>query len=72
MKSSKLICLAGSALDVCLSASEAGTLRHCVHILAGHNGFVLSLCTVGDVLFTGSQAGGLEMISGPLGVRTTR
>ncbi|OLQ00909.1 Myosin heavy chain kinase B [Symbiodinium microadriaticum] len=30
-------------------------LRHCVHILAGHNGFVLSLCTVGDVLFTGSQ-----------------
>ncbi|CAE7550951.1 mhkB [Symbiodinium sp. CCMP2592] len=29
--------------------------EHCVHILAGHNGFVLSLCTVGDVLFTGSQ-----------------
>eukprot|EP00927_Polykrikos_kofoidii_P050961 TRINITY_DN44784_c0_g1_i1.p1 TRINITY_DN44784_c0_g1~~TRINITY_DN44784_c0_g1_i1.p1 ORF type:complete len:566 (-),score=80.67 TRINITY_DN44784_c0_g1_i1:105-1802(-) len=29
--------------------------EHCVHILAGHAGFVLSLCTVGDVLFTGSQ-----------------
>ena len=30
-------------------------LRHCVHILAGHNGFVQCLCSVGDVLFTGSQ-----------------
>lgn len=29
--------------------------EHCIHILAGHTGFVLSLCTVGDVLFTGSQ-----------------
>mmetsp|Transcript_17626 Transcript_17626/g.40800 ORF Transcript_17626/g.40800 Transcript_17626/m.40800 type:complete len:685 (+) Transcript_17626:47-2101(+) len=29
--------------------------EHCIHILAGHAGFVLSLCTVGDVLFTGSQ-----------------
>lgn len=29
--------------------------EHCVHILAGHTGFVLSLCAVGDVLFTGSQ-----------------
>jgi len=29
--------------------------EHCVHILAGHAGFVLCLCTVGDVLFTGSQ-----------------
>ncbi len=29
--------------------------RHCVHILAGHNGFVQCLCSVGDVLFTGSQ-----------------
>lgn len=29
--------------------------EHCVHILAGHNGFVQCLCTVGDVLFTGSQ-----------------
>jgi len=29
--------------------------EHCVHILAGHVGFVLCLCTVGDVLFTGSQ-----------------
>ncbi|CAL1153391.1 unnamed protein product [Cladocopium goreaui] len=29
--------------------------QHCVHILAGHNGFVQCLCTVGDVLFTGSQ-----------------
>eukprot|EP00931_Biecheleriopsis_adriatica_P114712 TRINITY_DN90625_c0_g1_i1.p1 TRINITY_DN90625_c0_g1~~TRINITY_DN90625_c0_g1_i1.p1 ORF type:complete len:584 (+),score=95.52 TRINITY_DN90625_c0_g1_i1:42-1793(+) len=41
------------------SAQPAGKVsapdEHCVHILAGHNGFVLSLCTVGDVLFTGSQ-----------------
>jgi len=29
--------------------------EHCIHILAGHTGHVLSLCTVGDVLFTGSQ-----------------
>lgn len=29
--------------------------EHCVHILAGHNGFVQCLCSVGDVLFTGSQ-----------------
>eukprot|EP00392_Amoebophrya_sp_AT5.2_P016933 g17243.t1 len=27
----------------------------CVHILQGHSGFVLCLCVVGDVLFTGSQ-----------------
>lgn len=29
--------------------------EHCVHILAGHAGFVLCLCSVGDILFTGSQ-----------------
>ncbi|CAD7931763.1 unnamed protein product [Amoebophrya sp. A120] len=29
--------------------------ENCVHILQGHTGFVLSLCVVGDVLFTGSQ-----------------
>lgn len=26
-----------------------------MHILQGHAGFVMSLCVVGDVLFTGSQ-----------------
>jgi len=29
--------------------------EHCVHILQGHSGFVLCVCIVGDVLFTGSQ-----------------
>jgi len=29
--------------------------EHCVHILAGHAGFVFCLCGVGDILFTGSQ-----------------
>lgn len=29
--------------------------EHCVHILAGHGGFVFCLVAVGDVLFTGSQ-----------------
>lgn len=29
--------------------------EHCVHILAGHTGFVSCLCGVGDILFTGSQ-----------------
>eukprot|EP00930_Biecheleria_cincta_P045291 TRINITY_DN31223_c0_g1_i1.p1 TRINITY_DN31223_c0_g1~~TRINITY_DN31223_c0_g1_i1.p1 ORF type:complete len:582 (-),score=83.88 TRINITY_DN31223_c0_g1_i1:56-1801(-) len=42
-----------------MSAQPAGMTsapeEHCVHILAGHNGSVLSLCSVGDVLFTGSQ-----------------
>mmetsp|Transcript_48045 Transcript_48045/g.134140 ORF Transcript_48045/g.134140 Transcript_48045/m.134140 type:complete len:590 (-) Transcript_48045:97-1866(-) len=47
----------GAAVD--LAAQPTGKVsapdEHCVHILAGHAGFVLSLCTVGDVLFTGSQ-----------------
>lgn len=29
--------------------------EHCIHILAGHAGFVFCLCGVGDILFTGSQ-----------------
>lgn len=33
----------------------SGPDEFCVHILKGHNGFVLSLSIVGDVLFTGSQ-----------------
>jgi len=33
----------------------SGPDEHCIHVLAGHAGFVLCLCTVGDVLFTGSQ-----------------
>jgi len=45
--------------SVDLAAIPAGKVsapdEHCVHILAGHAGFVLCLCTVGDVLFTGSQ-----------------
>lgn len=36
-------------------AKASAPEEHCVHILAGHNGFVQCLCTVGDVLFTGSQ-----------------
>jgi len=46
-------------LPVDLAAQPTGRVsapdEHCVHILAGHAGHVLSLCTVGDVLFTGSQ-----------------
>lgn len=49
---------AGSG-PVDLAAQPTGRVsspdEHCVHVLAGHSGFVLSLCTVGDVLFTGSQ-----------------
>jgi len=51
--------LAASAPSGDLQVNPTGKVsapdEHCVHILAGHNGFVLSLCTVGDVLFTGSQ-----------------
>lgn len=47
----------GSPAD--LAAQPSGRVsapdEHCVHILAGHAGFVLSLCSVGDVLFSGSQ-----------------
>eukprot|EP00929_Paragymnodinium_shiwhaense_P080885 TRINITY_DN42225_c0_g1_i5.p1 TRINITY_DN42225_c0_g1~~TRINITY_DN42225_c0_g1_i5.p1 ORF type:complete len:595 (+),score=108.88 TRINITY_DN42225_c0_g1_i5:318-2102(+) len=49
----------GGSGSVDLAAQPTGRVsapdEHCVHILAGHAGFVLSLCTVGDVLFTGSQ-----------------
>eukprot|EP00928_Gymnodinium_smaydae_P034777 TRINITY_DN2457_c0_g2_i1.p1 TRINITY_DN2457_c0_g2~~TRINITY_DN2457_c0_g2_i1.p1 ORF type:complete len:659 (-),score=145.28 TRINITY_DN2457_c0_g2_i1:53-1990(-) len=49
----------GASTPMDLAAQPAGRVsapdEHCVHILAGHAGFVLSLCTVGDVLFTGSQ-----------------
>jgi len=45
----------GSAGTSAVAAASAGADEHCVHILAGHAGPVLSLCTVGDVLFTGSQ-----------------
>eukprot|EP00928_Gymnodinium_smaydae_P085115 TRINITY_DN6843_c0_g1_i1.p1 TRINITY_DN6843_c0_g1~~TRINITY_DN6843_c0_g1_i1.p1 ORF type:complete len:547 (-),score=54.57 TRINITY_DN6843_c0_g1_i1:156-1796(-) len=29
--------------------------EHCVHVLAGHTGLVFTVCSVGDILFTGSQ-----------------
>merc|ERR1712224_867515 len=32
-----------------------GPDEFCVHILQGHSGHVLTICIVGDVLFTGSQ-----------------
>mmetsp|Transcript_19508 Transcript_19508/g.56750 ORF Transcript_19508/g.56750 Transcript_19508/m.56750 type:complete len:571 (-) Transcript_19508:141-1853(-) len=41
--------------SVASAAGASARDEHCVHILAGHNAPVLSLCTVGDVLFTGSQ-----------------
>mmetsp|Transcript_117139 Transcript_117139/g.326344 ORF Transcript_117139/g.326344 Transcript_117139/m.326344 type:complete len:554 (-) Transcript_117139:82-1743(-) len=37
------------------AAHQSAPEEHCVHILAGHAGFVFCLCGVGDVLFTGSQ-----------------
>lgn len=37
------------------AAHQSAPEEHCVHILAGHTGFVFSLCGVGDILFTGSQ-----------------
>ncbi|CAK0888541.1 unnamed protein product [Prorocentrum cordatum] len=33
--------------------------ERCVQVLTGHTGFVLSLCAVGDVLFSGSQDGSI-------------
>jgi len=37
------------------AAHQSAPEEHCVHILAGHTGFVSCLCGVGDILFTGSQ-----------------
>lgn len=37
------------------AAHQSAPEEHCVHILAGHTGFIFCLCTVGDILFTGSQ-----------------
>mmetsp|Transcript_89409 Transcript_89409/g.208169 ORF Transcript_89409/g.208169 Transcript_89409/m.208169 type:complete len:538 (+) Transcript_89409:125-1738(+) len=37
------------------AAHQSAPEEHCVHILAGHAGFVFCLCGVGDILFTGSQ-----------------
>merc|ERR1719343_1247188 len=37
------------------AAYQSAPEEHCVHILAGHTGFVSCLCGVGDILFTGSQ-----------------
>mmetsp|Transcript_8911 Transcript_8911/g.19607 ORF Transcript_8911/g.19607 Transcript_8911/m.19607 type:complete len:536 (-) Transcript_8911:97-1704(-) len=37
------------------TAHQSAPEEHCVHILAGHTGFVCCLCAVGDIIFTGSQ-----------------
>jgi len=37
------------------AAHQSAPEEHCVHILAGHTGFIFCLCSVGDILFTGSQ-----------------
>lgn len=37
------------------AAHQSAPEEHCVHILAGHTGFICCLCGVGDILFTGSQ-----------------
>jgi WD40 repeat protein len=37
------------------AAHQSAPEEHCVHILAGHTGFIFCLCGVGDILFTGSQ-----------------
>mmetsp|Transcript_37306 Transcript_37306/g.79234 ORF Transcript_37306/g.79234 Transcript_37306/m.79234 type:complete len:552 (+) Transcript_37306:64-1719(+) len=37
------------------AAYQSAPEEHCVHILAGHTGFVFCLVGVGDILFTGSQ-----------------
>eukprot|EP00397_Hematodinium_sp_SG-2012_P012875 GEMP01013058.1.p1 GENE.GEMP01013058.1~~GEMP01013058.1.p1 ORF type:complete len:630 (+),score=130.89 GEMP01013058.1:97-1986(+) len=45
----------GSLRDAVIPARLSSTDEHCIHMLQGHSGFVLCLCIVGDVLFTGSQ-----------------
>jgi len=37
------------------AAHQSAPEEHCVHILAGHTGFIFCLCGVGDILFSGSQ-----------------
>lgn len=37
------------------AATQSAPEEHCAHILAGHTGFIFCLCSVGDILFTGSQ-----------------
>mmetsp|Transcript_120349 Transcript_120349/g.190693 ORF Transcript_120349/g.190693 Transcript_120349/m.190693 type:complete len:545 (-) Transcript_120349:41-1675(-) len=37
------------------AAHQSAPEEHCAHILAGHTGFIFCLCSVGDILFTGSQ-----------------
>lgn len=37
------------------AAHQSAPEEHCIHILAGHHGFIFCLCGVGDILFTGSQ-----------------
>mmetsp|Transcript_47238 Transcript_47238/g.101115 ORF Transcript_47238/g.101115 Transcript_47238/m.101115 type:complete len:575 (+) Transcript_47238:113-1837(+) len=37
------------------AVQQSAPEEHCIHILAGHTGFVSCLCGVGDILFTGSQ-----------------
>merc|ERR1719261_1003924 len=37
------------------AAHQSAPEEHCVHILAGHTGFIFCVCSVGDILFTGSQ-----------------
>lgn len=47
--------LPGGAGSTTPAVHQSAPEEHCVHILAGHSGFVLCLCSVGDILFTGSQ-----------------
>eukprot|EP00929_Paragymnodinium_shiwhaense_P046816 TRINITY_DN23815_c0_g2_i2.p1 TRINITY_DN23815_c0_g2~~TRINITY_DN23815_c0_g2_i2.p1 ORF type:complete len:572 (+),score=87.34 TRINITY_DN23815_c0_g2_i2:136-1851(+) len=37
------------------AAHQSAPEEYCIHILAGHTGLVFSVCSVGDILFTGSQ-----------------
>jgi len=46
---------AGGCGSTTPAAHQSAPEEHCVHILAGHTGFVSCLCGVGDILFTGSQ-----------------
>jgi len=41
------------------AVQQSAPEEHCVHILAGHTGFIFCLCAVGDILFTGSQDGNI-------------
>lgn len=45
----------GGSVGIAPTAHQSAPEEHCEHMLAGHTGFIFCLCSVGDILFTGSQ-----------------